>query len=76
MCIVNTPNRAELWNAQTPQAFDYNLIFNLHQKYKGCNFTDDSLLCEQDKIPVFIVEGEYSNKKITTVEDVKNMNVM
>ena len=71
MCIKTTPNRAELWNAQTPQAFDYKLITNLHEKYKGHNYTDDSLLCENEGISVFIVEGEYSNKKITTIEDVK-----
>lgn len=71
LCIKSTPNRAELWNAQTPQAFDYKLIMNLHEKYKGCNFTDDSLLCEQDGISVYIVEGDYSNKKITTINDIK-----
>ena len=75
-CIKSTPNRAELWNAQTPQAFDYNLIYNLHKKYEGYNFTDDSLLCEKEGVSVFIVEGDYSNKKITTIEDIKNINVM
>ena len=76
MCIKSTPNRAELWNAQTPQVFDYQLIYDLHKKYSNENYTDDSLLCEKDNIPVFIVEGEYSNIKITTIEDVKSINVM
>ena len=71
MCIKSTPNRSELWNAQTPQAFDYNLILNLHSKYKDCNYTDDSLLCEKEGISVYIIEGDYSNKKITTIEDIK-----
>lgn len=71
LCIKSTPNRAELWNAQTPQCFDYHLIYDLHKKYEGRNFTDDSLLCEQDSIPVYIVEGDYSNKKITTIDDIK-----
>ena len=60
-----------MWNAQTPQCFDYYLIYDLHKKYEGRNFTDDSLLCEQDLIPVYIVEGDYSNKKITTIDDIK-----
>lgn len=71
--ITSTPNRNELWNAQTPQIFKYDLIFKLHKKYYGENFTDDSLLCEKDKINVAIVEGEYSNIKITTEIDVKNL---
>ncbi|MBQ3640580.1 2-C-methyl-D-erythritol 4-phosphate cytidylyltransferase [bacterium] len=71
--ITSTPNRETLWNAQTPQIFDYNLIFNLHKKHEGQNYTDDALLCEKENIPVYIVEGEYSNIKITTFDDVKNM---
>ena len=71
--ITSTPDRKTLWNAQTPQIFDYNLIYNLHKKYEGKDFTDDALLCETDNIPVSIVEGEYSNIKITTIEDIKNI---
>lgn len=71
--ITSTPNRNELWNAQTPQIFKYDLILALHKKYSGENFTDDSLLCEKEKINVAIVEGEYSNIKITTEIDVKNL---
>lgn len=70
--VVSTPDRKTLWNAQTPQTFEYDLIFKLHKKYDGKNFTDDSLLCEYDNIPVAIVEGEYENIKITTVADVKS----
>ena len=67
--IVSTPDRKTLWNAQTPQIFNYELILSLHQKYKGMNFTDDSLLFEKDNLPVAISEGEYSNFKITTLQD-------
>lgn len=71
--IVSTPDRKTLWNAQTPQTFEYDLIFKLHKKHDGKNFTDDSLLCEYDNIPVAIVEGEYENIKITTSADVKSI---
>ena len=71
--VVSTPDRKTLWNAQTPQTFEYKLIYELHKKYQGCNYTDDSLLCEQEKIPVSITEGEYDNIKITTVADLKNI---
>lgn len=68
--IKQTPDRKSLWNAQTPQAFEYKLISDLHNKYENENFTDDSLLCEKDGIKVSIVEGEYSNIKITTINDI------
>ena len=69
--ITSTPERRTLWNAQTPQAFEYNLILNLHEKYKNMNYTDDSLLCEEENVPVSIVEGKYENIKITTLADIK-----
>ncbi|MCD7879918.1 MAG: 2-C-methyl-D-erythritol 4-phosphate cytidylyltransferase [Candidatus Gastranaerophilales bacterium] len=69
--IMSTPDRNTLWNAQTPQIFDYNLIYNAHEKFKNENFTDDALLIEKLGKEVYTVEGEYSNIKITTVEDVK-----
>lgn len=68
--IKSTPDRKTLWNAQTPQVFNYDLIFSLHKKYAGKNFTDDSLLFETEGLKVAICEGMYSNKKITTLQDV------
>lgn len=69
--ILSTPERSTLWNAQTPQVFKYDLIYKLHKKYKGKNFTDDALLFEMEGLPVFVVESDYSNYKITTLKDVK-----
>ena len=68
--ITSTPPREFLWNAQTPQIFKYDLIYKLHEQYRGYGYTDDALLCENAGIPVCIVEGEYSNIKITTIEDI------
>jgi 2-C-methyl-D-erythritol 4-phosphate cytidylyltransferase len=68
--ISSTPDRNSLWNAQTPQIFKYKTILELHKKYAGKNFTDDSLLFEEEGLPVVITEGEYSNFKITTIQDV------
>lgn len=72
--IMSTPNRNTLWNAQTPQIFEYKKIMELHEKYKGQNFTDDSLLFENAGYTVYVQEGEYSNFKITTKEDLKNFS--
>ncbi len=69
-----TPNRDFVYNIQTPQAFDTNLIKKLYEKYfkSEAKITDDSQLFEffdRDE-PVKVVEGEYSNIKITTTEDI------
>ena len=72
--ITSTPDRATLWNAQTPQIFRYDLILSLHEKYSDLNFTDDSLLFEKAGLPVAISQGDYSNIKITTIQDVEKIN--
>lgn len=69
-----TPNRDYVYNIQTPQAFDTKLIKELYKKYfkSEAKITDDSQLFEffdRDE-RVKIVEGEYSNIKITTAEDI------
>ena len=68
--ITDTPLRNTFWNAQTPQIFKYDLIYSLHKKYQGENYTDDARLFEKEGLPVFVVESEYSNYKITTLNDV------
>ena len=70
--VKTTPLRKEVYNVQTPQAFDKEMILDFYQKYTQSNFTitDDSQLFEiysEEKIKV--VEGEYSNIKMTTPED-------
>ncbi|KGF05314.1 2-C-methyl-D-erythritol 4-phosphate cytidylyltransferase [Anaerococcus lactolyticus] len=69
-----TPNREFVYNIQTPQGFDTRLIKSLYKKYfeSEAKITDDSQLFEffdRDE-PVKIVEGEYSNIKMTTTEDI------
>lgn len=68
--IVKTLDRAEIFHAQTPQAFEYNLIKNIHEKYKNNpNFTDDSSMVESENIDVYYLEATIKNKKITTKDD-------
>lgn len=74
MVVDFTPNRAFVYNVQTPQAFDKNTLFTMYEKYISSEFkiTDDSQLFEffDRQTPVKVVEGEYSNIKITTNEDI------
>ena len=69
--IQTTPERSSLWAAQTPQGFRYGLIRDAHEHAftHGIEGTDDASLVECCQQPVHVVEGMYSNLKITTPED-------
>ena len=69
--IVDTPDRANLWAAQTPQGFEVKLLKACHDKGRalGWEVTDDAALFEKCSLPVTIVPGEETNLKITTPVD-------
>jgi 2-C-methyl-D-erythritol 4-phosphate cytidylyltransferase len=69
--IVDTPDRAQLWAAQTPQGFEVKLLKECHEKGRnlGWEVTDDAALFEKCDLPVKIVEGEETNLKVTTPVD-------
>ncbi|MCC0176951.1 2-C-methyl-D-erythritol 4-phosphate cytidylyltransferase [Waterburya agarophytonicola K14] len=69
--ITDTPERSNLWAAQTPQGFDVALLKKCHAQGKnlGWQVTDDAALLEKCDIPVKIVEGEETNLKVTTPVD-------
>jgi len=69
--IKNTIERNTIWLAQTPQAFQYNLIRRAHENAirTGINGTDDAMLVEQLGVKVRVVRGSRCNIKITTKED-------
>ena len=69
--VRKTPNRAELWEVQTPQGFQRNILVEAYQKAMQDDFlgTDDASLVERLGIPVRVVESDYRNIKVTTPED-------
>ena len=69
--ITDTPERSNLWAAQTPQGFDVKLLKKCHFQGKdlGWQVTDDAALFEKCGLPVKIVEGEETNLKVTTPVD-------
>ncbi len=62
-------DREQVMRVQTPQLFDFDLIYDLHQRYAGSRFTDDSALAEKAGISVYVVEGAPESFKITTEAD-------
>ncbi|WP_053217638.1 2-C-methyl-D-erythritol 4-phosphate cytidylyltransferase [Virgibacillus senegalensis] len=70
---LQTLDRKTLWAAQTPQSFDFDLIYQIHQQAaeQGILGTDDASLAEHFGHEVEIVQGSYHNIKITTPEDLR-----
>ncbi len=64
--IISTIDRAKLYNTQTPQAFETALIKAAHEKFRGQMYTDDSGMLEDLGYSVYMIEGSYTNIKITT----------
>jgi 2-C-methyl-D-erythritol 4-phosphate cytidylyltransferase len=69
--IVDTPDRSTLWSVQTPQAFSRLELIEAHHRALsgGTQATDDAMLLERMGRKVAIVEGDYTNLKITTPDD-------
>ncbi len=68
LIIEDTPERARLWAAQTPQAFRYALLLEAHRRSER-DFTDDAAMVEAIGHPVRMFEGTYENIKVTTAGD-------
>ncbi len=73
--IIQTIDRSSLYNTQTPQAFEYSLIKEAHEKLKDRDFTDDAGMIEFLGHDVYILEGDYKNIKVTTQNDVDILKV-
>ncbi|MCF6135849.1 MULTISPECIES: 2-C-methyl-D-erythritol 4-phosphate cytidylyltransferase [Thermoactinomyces] len=69
--VENTPDRKRLWAVQTPQAFRREVLLSAHEHFAGRETvaTDDSMLVEEMGVDVRVVQGEYTNIKLTTPDD-------
>lgn len=69
--IESTPDRRKLWAIQTPQAFRRSVLAECHERALRDGFvgTDDAMVVERYGYPVAAAEGDYTNVKITTPDD-------
>ncbi|MEA3436084.1 MAG: 2-C-methyl-D-erythritol 4-phosphate cytidylyltransferase [Thermodesulfobacteriota bacterium] len=76
--IIKTLERDTLWLAQTPQAFQYDIIRKAHENagLKGYAGTDDAFLVEKMGKHVKIIKGSKNNIKITIREDLRLAEAM
>lgn len=70
---VNSLSRAQLYNAQTPQAFRYSQILDAYSRADGV-FTDDAEVYEKAGYSPRLVDGDYGNIKLTTPSDFFNIS--
>lgn len=76
-CLEAIPDRSKLYKAQTPQGFDFRLIYNSYLELEKVNRfkqTDDCSIIHkvlpEEKIE--IIEGDNNNVKITFTEDLEH----
>lgn len=69
--VQHTPDRSSLWAIQTPQAFRREQLMEAHRAAEQAGFagTDDAMLIERLGLRVKLVQGSYTNIKITTPDD-------
>lgn len=76
---IQTPNRESVWQIQTPQVFERDVIIEAYTKLmqekdrsetENIQITDDAMVVETfTDLSVKLVKGSYKNIKITTPED-------
>lgn len=70
---IDTPDRQQLWQIQTPQTFSYKMIYEAYKQMlmmEDDKITDDAMVLERiTGQRVKVIEGSYQNIKITTPED-------
>ncbi len=72
--ITKTPPRKQMYHAQTPQSFSISYLietYNTLTDDEKSSLTDTCSIFTAKKIPVYIVNGDVSNFKITTPFDLK-----
>ena len=71
--VLDTPSRATMWQAQTPQVFKKPLLVEAYERAAADQFTgtDDASLVERMGRPVRMIEGDRSNIKLTYPVDLE-----
>ena len=75
LVVTGTIDRTTLVAAQTPQCFNFEAIYNAHQKFSDQSVTDDIALAEIAGFTVTWIAGSLENIKITTADDIKALTM-
>ena len=69
--VESTVDRSGLWQVQTPQLFEIQLLRRAYAEGDPNGATDDAMLVERLGEPVVVVEGDQRNLKVTTPMDLQ-----
>lgn len=69
--ITKSIDRNKIWQAQTPQMFETNILKKVYSGKIPKNITDDAQLVEKAGKKVMLVDGGYENFKVTQPIDFK-----
>jgi 2-C-methyl-D-erythritol 4-phosphate cytidylyltransferase len=67
-------NRENIMLIQTPQTFQSEILIKAFEQEYKASFTDEANVVEASGVPVFLVEGEFENIKITRPLDMAIAN--
>jgi len=70
-CTLKEIDRRGCWSMETPQAFEFQLIFDAYQRARQENivYTDDTSIATADGAKITLVEPSFPNPKITRPGD-------
>ena len=77
--VSDIPERRKMYQGQTPQSFNVNLLKKLYNSLSEEEknvLTDACKICVVRNHPVYLVEGSYTNIKVTTPGDYKIAQAM
>lgn len=74
--VLETVDRAGLFEVQTPQVFEASLLRRAYEQSDLDGATDDAMLVERLGEPVYLVPGERRNLKVTTRDDLNLMRAI
>jgi len=69
--VTETIDRASVWELQTPQIFEPSLLKRAYEQPNLQECTDDAQVIEKLGEPVYLIEGDSRNIKVTTPSDYK-----
>lgn len=69
--VLSSTNRSSSWIVQTPQCFNKEILLKSYNNISDFNeITDDCAILEKNNYKVKLINGDYTNLKITTPEDI------
>ena len=74
--VISTPERATLKTIQTPQRFHTKRLLKAYKSPVDIEITDEAMLLEKLGEPIYIINGDPKNIKITYPKDIQIANTL